>query len=123
MKNGELALSMEGRTIYGLEWLDSCNSKSLILVRLLKTFAYVSKWDFTTNVIIPAVTDFTVTQERSEVMTFATPITEIYNSFFVKNPADVPNYQAYTQSFHWKVWLMIFLVVFLGALMLHFLIW
>ena len=49
-------------------------------------------------------TEFTVTQERSTVMTFATPITEIYHSFFVKNPAETFNFLAYIEPMHWLTW-------------------
>jgi hypothetical protein len=34
-----------------------------------------------------ATAPFTVTEERSVVMTFASPITEIYHTLFIKNPA------------------------------------
>jgi len=34
----------------------------------------------------------------------------------------MPNYQAYTQPFHWKVWLSIILLVVLGGIALHFII-
>jgi len=66
-----------------------------------------------------AVTDFTVTKERSQVMTFAEPITQIYNSLFIKNPANVPNYTAYTQSFHWNVWFANLAVLVVGAIILY----
>ena len=34
-----------------------------------------------------ATAPFTVTEERSVVMTFASPITKIYHTLFIKNPA------------------------------------
>ncbi len=55
-------------------------------------------------VICSAATDFTVTQERSTVMTFAQPITRIYHSLFIRNPADQPNYVAYTEPLHFLTW-------------------
>ena len=51
-----------------------------------------------------ATTDFTVTQERSAVLTFATPITQIYHTLFIKNPAEKFNFMAYTEQFHWLAW-------------------
>ena len=51
-----------------------------------------------------AATDFTVTEERSIVMTFATPITQIYHSLFIKNPTETFNYMAYIEPMHWLTW-------------------
>ncbi len=51
--------------------------------------------------------DFTVTEERSEVMTFGDPISQIYHSLFISNPAGRPHYTAYTQPFHKYSWLAI----------------
>ena len=58
-----------------------------------------------------AATDFTVTLERSAVMSFCSPITQIYHSLFIKNPNEAYNYTAYTEPIHWSTW--IFLLVFL----------
>ena len=51
-----------------------------------------------------AATDFTVTLERSAVMTFASPITQIYHSLFIKNHAETFNYMAYIEPMHWLTW-------------------
>ena len=51
-----------------------------------------------------ATTDFTVTQERSAVMTFASPITQIYHTLFIKNPAENFNFMAYIEPLHWFAW-------------------
>ena len=51
-----------------------------------------------------ATTDFTVTQERSAVLTFASPITQIYHTLFIKNPAEKFNFMAYIEQFHWLAW-------------------
>ncbi|XP_059085839.1 glutamate receptor ionotropic, kainate 5-like [Tigriopus californicus] len=51
-----------------------------------------------------AITDFTVTVERSLVITFAEPITQIYHSLFIKNPTGTPHYMAYVEPLHWMVW-------------------
>lgn len=59
-----------------------------------------------------APTDFTVTMERSAVMTFANPITQIYHSLFIKNPTETYNYTAYTEPMHWLSW--VILLVFIG---------
>ena len=79
-----------------------------------------------------AATDFTVTQERSAVMTFAQPITQvisknshayfnfllkesnfyqIYHSLFIKNPQGRPNYTAYTEPFHNMSWAVLFMII------------
>ena len=52
-----------------------------------------------------ATTDFTVTQERSAVMTFASPITQIYHTLFIKNPAENFNFMAYIEPLHWFAWI------------------
>jgi hypothetical protein len=59
----------------------------------------------------PACTDFTVTQERSVVMTFAEPITQIYHSIFIKNPQGRPNFKAYTEPLKTGAWMAIFLII------------
>ena len=58
-----------------------------------------------------AVTDFTVTLERSAVMTFATPLTQIYHALFMKNPAETFNYLAYIEPMNWLSWVGIFVLV------------
>ena len=62
---------------------------------------------------ILAATDFTVTMERSAVMTFANPITQIYHSLFIKNPTETYNYTAYTEPMHWLSW--VILLVFIAV--------
>ena len=42
--------------------------------------------------------------ERSAVMTFANPITQIYHSLFVQNPSETFNYMAYIEPMHWLAW-------------------
>ena len=49
-------------------------------------------------------TDFTVTQERSAVMTFASLITQIHHTLFIKNPAETFNITAYIEPMHWLAW-------------------
>ena len=58
-----------------------------------------------------APTDFTVTLERSVVMTFATPITQIYHALFIKNPAETFNYMAYIEPMHWLSWVGILILI------------
>ena len=58
-----------------------------------------------------APTDFTVTQERSAVITFAIPITQIYHSLFIKNPAETFNFMAYLEPMHWSSWIGIFVFI------------
>ncbi len=70
------------------------------------------------HLFIAAVTDFTVTMERSEVITFSEPITQIYHGLFVRNPSERPNYSAYTEPLHWHVWAVISLFVLAAPLVL-----
>ena len=58
-----------------------------------------------------ATTDFTVTQERSDVMTFASPITQIYHTLFIKNPAENFNFMAYIEPLHWFAWIGLFVLL------------
>ena len=58
-----------------------------------------------------APTDFTVTQERSAVITFGTPITQIYHSLFIRNPAETFNFVAYIEPMHWSSWFGIFIFI------------
>ena len=60
------------------------------------------------------IAEFTVTQERSAVMTFATPITEIYHSLFIMNPAEKFNFTAYIEPMHWSGW--VGLLVFIATI-------
>ena len=57
------------------------------------------------------IAEFTVTQERSAVMTFSTPITEIYHSLFVMNPAERFNFTAYIEPMHWLAWIGMFVLL------------
>ena len=52
-----------------------------------------------------AATVFTVTEERSAVMTFTSPISQGYHSLFVKNPAETFNIMAYIEPMHWMTWI------------------
>ena len=57
-----------------------------------------------------ATTPFSVTKSRSAVITFASPITEIYHTLFIKNPAETLNFMAclfYLQlCHHYFIWLL-----------------
>jgi ionotropic kainate glutamate receptor 5 len=59
-----------------------------------------------------AATSFTITHERSAVITFATPLTQVYYSLFIKNPADTFNYMAYIEPMHWLSWIGILILIF-----------
>ncbi len=59
--------------------------------------------------LFQAATDFTVTKERSVVITFAEPITQIYHSLFIKNPSGTYNYMAYIEPLHYLSWIVILL--------------
>ena len=58
-----------------------------------------------------AAAPFTVTQDRSVVMTFASPITQIYHALFIKNPAERFNLMAYIEPMHWLAWVGMFVVL------------
>ena len=51
-----------------------------------------------------ATTTFAVTQERSTVITFASPMFEVYYALFIKNPAEIFNIMAYIEPMHWLTW-------------------
>ena len=54
-----------------------------------------------------AVTDFTVTEQRSSVMKFSTPLDQVYHAIFIRNPAKAYNYKAYTSQLSDIAWCMI----------------
>ena len=58
-----------------------------------------------------AANEFTVTQVRSTVMTFANPITQIYHALFIKNPAETFNIMAYIEPMHWLTWVGVFVLL------------
>ena len=60
------------------------------------------------NLLFIAATDFTVTLERSKVITFARPIIEVYLSLFIKNPSSESlNLWAFIDPLHHSAWFMI----------------
>ena len=66
-----------------------------------------------------AITDFTITMERSAVMTFAQPIVIYYHSLFIKNPTGTFNYMAYIEPLHYMAWVGIALFVLLTPPFMH----
>ena len=62
-----------------------------------------------------AVADFTVTQARSQVVTFAQPITEVYHSLFIKNPEGSLNFKSYVAPLTMNAWFAIGLFVLIGS--------
>ena len=60
-----------------------------------------------------ATTTFAVTQERSTVITFASPLFEVYYALVIKNPAETFNIMAYIEPMQWLAWVGIF--VFLAT--------
>ena len=58
-------------------------------------------------IIILAVTSFTVTRARSNVITFAQPIVQIYHALFIKNPLGTFNFKAYFEPFKYMSWLFV----------------
>ena len=69
--------------------------------------------------LISAITDFTITQDRSKVITFAQPITQIFHSLFIKNPTGALNYKAYIEPLHYTSWIVIALFCILTPPFLH----
>ena len=57
------------------------------------------------------VTTFAVTQERSTVITFASPIYETYFSLFIKNPSETFNIMAYIEPMHLLAWVGMFVLL------------
>ena len=55
---------------------------------------------------------FTITESRSTVVTFASPINMIYFSLFIKNPAETFNYTAYIEPIHWTGCVAILVMIF-----------
>ena len=60
-----------------------------------------------------ATTTFVVTQQRSTVISFASPIFDAYFSLFIRNPAESFNIMAYIEPMDWLVWVGMF--VFLAT--------
>ena len=52
------------------------------------------------------MTDFTVTEQRSEVITFSTPLDQVYHAIIIQNPINAYNYEAYTSPLTTITWLM-----------------
>ena len=57
------------------------------------------------------ISTFTVTKERSSVISFASPIARIYHSLFIKNPAENFNIMAYIKPMHWLAWICLFVLL------------
>ena len=74
---------------------------------------------FLNILLLLAITDFTVTQDRSKVITFAQPITQIFHSLFIKNPTGALNYMAYIEPLHYTSWIVIALFCILTPPFLH----
>ena len=58
-----------------------------------------------------ATTRFSVTQQRSTVITFANAIQFEFSSMFIKNPAENYNILAYIEPMHWLVWVGMFVLL------------
>ena len=69
-----------------------------------------------------AVTDFTVTEPRSKVMTFSTAMDQIYNSIFFPNPSNSYSYMAYLSPLSWNSWGMLIVWIFAASPIIHILL-
>ena len=98
MANGELYNQM----VVGAEWLECSTEKLLTLVGT--QYLGITILDRVDLRELLGVTDFTVTRERSEAITFAMPITQIYFSLFIKNPVGTYNFLAYMIPLHNLSW-------------------
>ncbi len=67
-----------------------------------------------------APADFTVTIARSQVITFAQPITRIHHQLFIKNPTGSFNFTAYIEPLHYLSWIFVVLLILLGPLVLFY---
>ena len=63
------------------------------------------------NQDIDIVAPFIVTKQRSVVMTFASPITQIHHTLFIKNPAEKINLFAYIEPMNWLAWIGLFVLL------------
>ena len=54
--------------------------------------------------ILLAVTDFTVTKERSPYISFSQPLQTYYHTLLIKNPSETFNYLAYLEPLHHMSW-------------------
>ena len=54
-----------------------------------------------------AVTDFTITEQRSRVMKFSTPLDEIYCAIIIQNPVNTYHFEAYTSPLTNVTWLIL----------------
>ena len=52
---------------------------------------------------------FAITQQRSQAITFSTPLDEVHYMFFIQNPSESYNLTAYTSTLKNMTWL-VFLV-------------
>ena len=58
------------------------------------------------NFFSSAVTDFTITEARSKVISFSNSIDDIFHVVFIQNPIASYNYEAYTSPLANVTWLM-----------------
>jgi hypothetical protein len=58
-----------------------------------------------------ATAPLAVSQLRSTVITFASPLFEVYYSLYIKNPADIFNIMAYIEPMHWLAWIGMFVLL------------
>lgn len=65
------------------------------------------------------IADLTITIERSQVISFGEPITEIFHSLFIMNPSDGLNMNAYIEPLHFTAWISIGIFCFLLPLFMH----
>ena len=65
------------------------------------------------------MTDFTVTVQRGEAISFSHPVTQVYFSLYIQNPSGgTLNYMAYIEPMNHMVWLCVIIFCILTPLIL-----
>ena len=67
---------------------------------------------------VSAIQAFTVTRERSEVVTFSQPFMSMYHSLFIKNPDGGINLKPYTNPLSKDAWIAVAMFAVFGSLSL-----
>ena len=105
-------------TSYSIKAIIISNKNTIIRqytgVLLAGYASYWTLWNGMVNMLSKqevdlGITPFTITQDRSTVATFSTPLFQIYHSLFIKNPAETFNYTAYIKPMHWLSWVGLFI--------------
>ena len=97
---------------HGMGCLENCKCKLLTSVKRMNNSIHFLE------IILLAVAGCAVTKQRSEVMTFAQPITEFYMALFIKNPEGSLNFKSYVAPLTNNAWMAIGMFTIMGSLTL-----